>query len=124
TGMVIVDQNIDIGPQWKDPTAQLLLNILGAIAEFEDGLISARTKDGLERVKSENRKVGRHPYGFISDPDHSGKFIPVPEKIELARKVMNLRKRGVDCEARRGGFELNPSKCIMSKRIHYVKSND
>lgn len=93
-GMIIIDQGINIDPEWKNPTAQLLLNILGAIAEFEDVLISARTKDGLERVKKENRKIGRPPFGFKMDPNNKGNLIPIPEEIEIAKRVIRLRNRG------------------------------
>ena len=119
TGMVIIDQGISIDPEWKNPTSQLLLNILGAIAEFEDVLISTRTKDGLERVRSENRRIGRPPFGFVKDPDHPGKFIPVQEKIEIEKRVMNLRRRGAGYGEISSRLGLNVS---MVRRI--VRRND
>ncbi len=94
TGMIIIDQGINIDPEWKNPTSQLLLNILGAIAEFEDILISTRTKDGLDRVRNENRKIGRPPFGYTKDPNNHGRFIPVPDKIQVARSVINLHSKG------------------------------
>jgi DNA-binding CsgD family transcriptional regulator len=30
----------------------------------------------------------------MPDPDHPGKFIPDQDKIEVARRVINLRRRG------------------------------
>ena len=105
TGMIIIDQGINIDPEWKNPTSQLLLNILGAIAEFEDVLISTRTKDGLERVRSENeerekqglppKRIGRPPFGFAKNPDEykTGEFVPIPEELNRAKEVIELRER-------------------------------
>lgn len=120
-GMVIVDQNIDIGPDWKDPTAQLLLNILGAIATFEVELTSRRTKDGLDRVRSENRKIGRPPFGFMQDPDRPGKFVPVSEKLELARRVINLRRRGAGYGEISGrlGLKISTVRAIIEHKSLY-----
>ena len=121
TGMVIVDQGIDIDPEWKNPTSQLLLNILGAIAKFEDDLISTRTKDGLDRVRSENRKIGRPPFGFMPDPDNPGKFIPDQEKIEVARRVINLRRRGAGYGEISGrlGLKVSTVRAIVEHKSLY-----
>jgi len=105
-GMILIDSGIDIDPEWNNPTSELLLHILGAIAQFEDVLISSRTKDGLARLLKENevreknglprKRIGRPPYGFRANPDptKSGEFIQVPEEMETARKVVRLKQRG------------------------------
>lgn len=46
------------------PMGKLMLNILGAIAEFERELIRERTRDGLERTRAEGTKLGRKPVEF------------------------------------------------------------
>ncbi|MEM3191074.1 MAG: recombinase family protein [Candidatus Parvarchaeota archaeon] len=120
-GMITIDQSINIDPEWKSPSSQLLLHILGAIAEFEDVLISSRTKDGLDRVRNENRKIGRPPFGFIKDPNNHGKFIPIPEQMEIARKVIRLRARGGGYGeiAQRTGLTKTQVKRILSKKEIY-----
>jgi DNA invertase Pin-like site-specific DNA recombinase len=46
----------------SDPIGVMFFQILGAFAEFERNLISARTKDGLERAKAAGKMRGRpHP---------------------------------------------------------------
>lgn len=42
-------------------TGKLMINFLGAIAEFESNLISERTKEGLARAASQGRFPGRKP---------------------------------------------------------------
>lgn len=42
-------------------TGKLMINFLGAIAEFESDLISERTKEGLARAASQGRYPGRKP---------------------------------------------------------------
>ncbi|MEM0136061.1 MAG: hypothetical protein QXU18_12700, partial [Thermoplasmatales archaeon] len=89
--------------------------------EFEDVLISSRTKDGLDRVRNENRKIGRPPFGFIKDPNNHGKFIPIPEQMEIARKVIRLRARGGGYGeiAQRTGLTKTQVKRILSKKEIY-----
>lgn len=48
-------ENID----FTSATGKLHFNILSAFAEFERELIRERTLEGLQRVKSEGRKLGR-----------------------------------------------------------------
>jgi DNA invertase Pin-like site-specific DNA recombinase len=50
-----LDQSIDT----TTPSGELIFNILGSLAQFELELIRSRTKDGLERAKSEGKKLGR-----------------------------------------------------------------
>lgn len=40
-----IDQGLSVKP--NDPTAKLILNVLGAVADWEGSIISERTKDGL-----------------------------------------------------------------------------
>lgn len=40
-----IDQGLAVKP--NDPTAKLILNVLGAVADWEGSIISERTKDGL-----------------------------------------------------------------------------
>jgi hypothetical protein len=46
-----IDQGLSVKP--NDPTAKLILNVLGAVADWEGSIISERTKDGL------NGKTGK-----------------------------------------------------------------
>lgn len=50
-----IDQPIDT----STPAGNMMLTVLGALAEFERELISDRTKDGLKRAEKEGRKGGR-----------------------------------------------------------------
>ena len=49
---------------WADTTTRhgrLMLTVLGGVAEFEKGLIRARTNEGRERAKARGVKLGRKP---------------------------------------------------------------
>ncbi len=122
TGMIIIDQGINIDPEWKNPTSQLLLNILGAMAEFEVVLISTRTKDGLDRVRSENRKIGRPPFGFIKDSANIGEFLPVAEDMDIAKRVVRLRQRGSGYGeiAERTGLTISMVRRIIKRKELYI----
>jgi putative DNA-invertase from lambdoid prophage Rac len=56
-GLVCTEQDI----RTDTSTGKLMINFLGAIAEFERDLISERTKEGLARAASEGRFPGRIP---------------------------------------------------------------
>jgi len=132
-GMILIDSGINIDPGWNNPTSELLLHILGAIAQFEDVLISSRTKDGLARLLKENetrrenglpeKRIGRPAYGFRANPDPSktGEFIQVPEEIEIARKVIRLKQRGAGYGeiAGRVGLKISTIRMIISHRDLY-----
>ena len=48
-------------------TGKLMINFLGAIAEFESDLISERTKEGLARAAAQGRFPGREPIDIDMD---------------------------------------------------------
>ena len=56
-GLVCTEQDI----RTDTSTGKLMINFLGAIAEFERDLISERTKEGLARAAAEGRFPGRKP---------------------------------------------------------------
>ena len=53
-----------LGDAWADtttPRGQLMLTVLGGLAEFERDLIRTRTSEGRERAKARGVKLGRKP---------------------------------------------------------------
>lgn len=46
-------------PQTDDPMASLMLQMLGAFAEFERKLIGQRRKEGLEAARKRGKQIGR-----------------------------------------------------------------
>jgi DNA invertase Pin-like site-specific DNA recombinase len=69
------------------PNGRLLLQILGAFAEFERNMINSRTKAGREQAQSKGVKFGRPPL-----KTRNGSFID-------RRKVMELRQKGLSARA-------------------------
>ena len=53
------------------PMGKLLLNVLGAVAEFERELIRERTKDGLARAVASGSKLGRKPVKIDLEKVHA-----------------------------------------------------
>ncbi len=78
----------DPGIDTTSPNGKLLLQILGAFAEFERNLINQRTKAGKEKAKQKGVKFGR-PKGKLKN----GKFID--EKIVLELKAKGLSARAI-----------------------------
>ncbi len=53
----ILSMNLDT----STPTGKLMLNLLGAIAEFERELMLERQREGIAKARAEGRYVGRQP---------------------------------------------------------------
>jgi DNA invertase Pin-like site-specific DNA recombinase len=58
---VAVDQGIRISPDRSDPTSTLILNVLGAVAEWGASIISERTRQGLDHRRRLGIRLGRPP---------------------------------------------------------------
>jgi DNA invertase Pin-like site-specific DNA recombinase len=76
----------DPGIDTTSPNGKLLLQILGAFAEFERNLINQRTKAGREKAKQNGVKFGR-PKGKLKN----GKFIDEKMVLELKNKGLSAR---------------------------------
>lgn len=55
--LVVLDQGIDT----STATGRMFFQILGSIAEFEDALMSERTRDGLAAARARGRTGGQKP---------------------------------------------------------------
>ena len=77
----------DSGIDTTSPNGRLLLQILGAFAEFERNMINSRTSAGREKAKAMGIKFGRPAL-----KTKSGKFID-------KKKVMELKEKGLSARA-------------------------
>jgi DNA invertase Pin-like site-specific DNA recombinase len=58
---VSVLNGFDFSRKTFNASQQLLLNIMASFADFEREIIRERTLEGLARVKSQGKIIGRHP---------------------------------------------------------------
>ena len=65
--LVFLQENLTYTPAGRSPTSDLMLNLLGAFAEFERSLIWERQADGIALPKT--RGVYKRPH---TDPHHPG----------------------------------------------------
>ena len=77
----------DPGIDTTTPNGRLLLQILGAFAEFERNMINSRTKAGREQAMNRGIKFGRPAL-----KTRNGSFID-------QRKVMELKEKGLSARA-------------------------
>jgi len=71
---------------------RFVLNILGAVAQWERETISERTRNTLRFKREHGEWVGRIPYGFKIGPD--GRLMEDPERIRNIQRMKRLRRRG------------------------------
>lgn len=83
--LVVVTQNFDT----TTSSGKFLFQVLGAVAEFESGMISERTKLGLARAKDQGIKLGRphkNPLVYTHYCEVGGCRIKVKHNEKLCKK--------------------------------------
>lgn len=95
--LVCSDQDIDT----KSPAGKLFFTVLGAVAEFELGLIRERTKDGLARARAQGKCLGR------------------PPKPESTEEIVKLREQGM-C-LREIGRQVGMSHQAVKQRLRHMR---
>ena len=79
----------DSGIDTTSPNGRLLLQILGAFAEFERNMINSRTSAGREKAMALGIKFGRPRYK--TSEKNGGKYIDTKKVLELKEKGMSAR---------------------------------
>ena len=71
---------------------EMVMNLLGTVAQWERKVIGERTKAVLDHKADRSEWRGRIPYGFQMGED--GKLIEIPEEIENIRTMKREHHRG------------------------------
>lgn len=97
----------DSGIDTTSPNGRLLLQILGAFAEFERNMINSRTSAGREKARAMGVKFGRPAL-----KTKNGKFID-------KKKVMELKEKGLSARAisKFMGCSITPVLKIIKENI-------
>lgn len=77
------------GTNDDSPTEKLMRQIIDAFAEYERGVIAARTRAALQSKKARGERVGTVPFGFSADDD--GKLLGNEYERRLMARVRELR---------------------------------
>ena len=93
SSLYVLDQSIDT----SSPSGQLMLTLLGAIAEYERELIRDRTLDGMARAAAEGRTAGRPAIQLSEYQLEKARQIlaedPTISHSELARQFTGISKQ-------------------------------
>ena len=73
-------------------SGEFVLNMLGAVAQWERKAVGERTATVLRYKQERGEWVGRIPYGFKIDED--GRLVEDPEKIANILKMKKAHRRG------------------------------
>ncbi len=96
----------DPGIDTTTPNGRLLLQILGAFAEFERNMINSRTKAGREQALNKGVKFGRPAL-----KTRNGSFID-------KRKVLELKEKGLSARAIAKSME-----CSITPVLRILREN-
>jgi DNA invertase Pin-like site-specific DNA recombinase len=97
----------DPGIDTTTPNGRLLLQILGAFAEFERNMINTRTKAGREQAQSKGVRFGRPAL-----KTRNGTFID-------RRKVMELKQKGLSARAIAKSLECSTTPILRILRENH-----
>lgn len=81
------------------PDAWLMRTIRDAFGQYELLMIRARTKAALAALKSNGRRLGGVPYGWVPDAEDPDALVPVPGEQEILRWVWRRHARGTSLRA-------------------------
>jgi len=80
-----------------DPSRKLIRQVLGAVAEFERGMIALRLRNGRRRKHAQGGYAyGRPGYGTRAT---GGVLVAVPEQVATIDRMRELRRRGKSLRA-------------------------
>ncbi len=109
---------------------QMMLAVIGAIAQFERSLIIERVKDTLRSAALRDKKINGGPviYGFDKDPNKAGSWLVNKNEIEnIERMMRDYLQHGSLKEtarfARENGFTNKSGKSFTGSSIKKLFTN-
>lgn len=107
----------------KSATGRFFMTIIAAIAEWEAGVISERTRDVLQRKRDNGERLGAPRFGwkvvYGPDLDVRGRSMPhyveIPEQQQCIERILKLNEQGIS--GRAIARELNVHRATVYKVI-------
>ncbi|HET9061426.1 MAG TPA: recombinase family protein [Acidimicrobiales bacterium] len=87
-GLVAVSQHIDLAT----PHGRAMAGVSAVFAELERDLIAQRTAEAIGELRSQGRRYGPVPFGWV---DHEGQLVPDADEQEVLERIRDLRGQGV-----------------------------
>lgn len=94
TAFVSLTEKIDT----TTAAGKFFLTIIGALAQMERELISERTKDALQELKKQGKKLGNPnliPFGLDKNLKPNGQFKELKEMFKMKKQDLSLETIGV-----------------------------
>jgi DNA invertase Pin-like site-specific DNA recombinase len=91
-----VKEGLKFAPGGKDPMAKLMMQIMGAFAEFERTLIRERQREGIAAAKAEGKYMGRRP---VFDEAKTAKLVEYIGRgmtpMEISRQMAPISRASI-----------------------------
>lgn len=78
---------LDLGLDTSNATGKLMLNVLGAVAQFEREMMLERQREGIAKAKAEGKYRGRTPTARFKQAEALCLLAAGTPKREIARKL-------------------------------------
>lgn len=85
---------LDLGLDTSNATGKLMLNVLGAVAQFEREMMLERQREGIAKAKAEGKYRGRKPSARSKQVEAQSLLTAGTSKREIAR-TLGISERSV-----------------------------
>lgn len=85
---------LDLGLDTTNATGKLMLNVLGAVAQFEREMMLERQREGIAKAKADGKYQGRQPTARLKQPEVLKLIASGMPKREVA-KALKISERSV-----------------------------
>lgn len=85
---------LDLGLDTSNATGKLMLNVLGAVAQFEREMMLERQREGIAKAKAEGKYRGRQPKARQMAPEVR-KLVSAGESKRQVAKKLGISERSV-----------------------------
>jgi len=118
--LVSVSESLDTATA----AGRLVLNIMGAVSQWEREAIGERTREALQVKRAKGQRVGNIPFGFQVNSD-GFTLEPYPAEQRIVRRVTKLRKAGntlreIAADLNRRGHTTRTGAPWAIRKVHHL----
>lgn len=90
----VIVHMLDIGQHTGTPLGKMIIGILASLAEWESARRGERLREAFAALRAEGYAMTSRPLGWRID-SRSGKLVPHKQEREVAKKIAQMRRKGL-----------------------------
>ena len=115
----VLDMDIDLDPNDRDPYTRAFLTVAATFAELEAEIKRENTREGMAAARDQGKWTGRPPFGFDVGPE---RYLTPNDDHETVLVVIDELDKGTSKRqlARRAGIDRPTVRRIEANRERYL----